>query len=199
LSQLRRDEWREVKERAAETSFSCDILGKLPVEIASLVAFHMNLADLVVLQRVSMPISTNNHWTKHPQVSRRWKEVLSSSFVQGSAVRSFMGPESSAQINDHTSPFQLIKKRVRMERGQPTSKFKLRSPFALEHDILIQSGGVGYCNSIYAWLDGTTGRTSISLLNLRTGKSDQVTTENREQLSEINISDKIIAAISIRG
>lgn len=86
-----------------------------------------------------------------------------------------------------------------MERGQPTSKFKLRSPFALEHDILIQSGGVGYFNNIYAWLDGITGRTSISLLNLRTGRSDQVTTENREQLSEINISDKIIAAISIRG
>jgi hypothetical protein len=52
LNHLRRDEWREVKERADKTSFECDILGTLPIEIVSLIAAHMNLADLLVLQRV---------------------------------------------------------------------------------------------------------------------------------------------------
>lgn len=54
LDQLRRDEWREVKERADQTSFECDILGNLPIEIAVLVTTHMNLADLLILQRVGM-------------------------------------------------------------------------------------------------------------------------------------------------
>jgi hypothetical protein len=86
-----------------------------------------------------------------------------------------------------------------MERGQPTSTLKLRSPFSAEYDVLMHSGGVGYFNNIYAWLDGTDGRTSISLLNLRTGKMDRVTTENREQLSELNISERLVAALSVRG
>ncbi|KAJ6104235.1 hypothetical protein N7523_010555 [Penicillium sp. IBT 18751x] len=183
LDQLRRDEWREVKARADEVSFNCDILGNLPLEIVSLVAAHMNLADLVVLQRVS----------------RRWKEILSSSTVQLSAIQSGMGHKSVAQLDDEASPAQLIKKRVRMERGQPTSKFKLRSPFSKEHDVWMVSGGVGYSNDVYAWLEGTLGRTFISLLNLQTGVKNQLTTENREKLSELNISKKVIAAISIRG
>ncbi|KAJ5128475.1 hypothetical protein N7448_002195 [Penicillium atrosanguineum] len=179
LGQLRRNEWRQIKERADEITFSCDILGSLPIEIVSLVAAHMNLADLVV--------------------SRRWKETLSSPAVQLSAIRSVMGHKSAAQIGDHSSPVQLIKKRVRMERGQPTSKFKLRSPFSEEYDEWMVSGGAGYFNDIYAWLDGSSGRTSISLLNLRTGVRNQVTTENREKLSELNISEKLVAAISMRG
>lgn len=110
-----------------------------------------------------------------------------------------MGHIPTAQIDDHISPVQLVKKRVRMERGQPTSKFKLRSPFSGEYDVWMVSGGVGYFNDIYAWLDGTLSRTSISVLNLRTGMRNQVTTENRERFSELNISERLIAAISIRG
>ena len=110
-----------------------------------------------------------------------------------------MGYIPTAQIDDHISPVQLVKKRVRTERGQPTSKFKLRSPFSGVYDVWMVLGGVGYFNDIYAWLDGTLGRTYISLLNLRTGMRNQVTTENRETFSELNISEKLIAAISIRG
>jgi len=54
MDQLRRDEWREVKERADKESFHCDILGKLPIEIALLVTAQLNLADLLILQRVSI-------------------------------------------------------------------------------------------------------------------------------------------------
>lgn len=86
-----------------------------------------------------------------------------------------------------------------MERGQPTSTFKLRSPFSIEYDVLMHSGGVGYFKNIYAWLDGTDGRTSVCILNLRSGKMDRVTTENREQLSELNISERLVAVISTQG
>lgn len=63
LDQLRRDEWRVVKERADQTSFECDILGNLPIEIALLVTAHLHLADLFVLQRVGMsPCLHNMPW-----------------------------------------------------------------------------------------------------------------------------------------
>ncbi|KAJ5201628.1 uncharacterized protein N7498_006291 [Penicillium cinerascens] len=183
LDQLRRDEWRGVKERADQTSFECDILGNLPIEIAVLVTTHMNLADLLILQRVS----------------RRWQEVLSSPIVQWAAVRAATGQDSAAQNFDRSSPAKLLKKRLRMERGQPTSTFKLRSPFSIEYDVLMLSGGVGYFKNIYAWLDGRDGRTSVCILNLRSGKMDRVTTENRELLSELNISEKLVAVISRQG
>jgi len=58
---------------------------------------------------------------------------------------------------------------------------------------------VDYFNGMYAWLDGTDDRASVVLLNLRTGKMSRLMTENREQLSVLNISEKLIAAISTQG
>lgn len=69
----------------------------------------------------------------------------------------------------------------------------------MEYDVLMHSGGVGYFKNTYAWLDGTDGRTSVCILDFRSGKMDRVTTENREQLSELNISERLIAVISTQG
>lgn len=53
MNELRLNEWREVINRASLMSFQCDILGNLPIEIAALVAGHMDMADMIRLQRVS--------------------------------------------------------------------------------------------------------------------------------------------------
>lgn len=52
LEQLRPQDWREIKTYAAMHTFQCDILGKLPLEIASLVAESLPLVDLIRLRRV---------------------------------------------------------------------------------------------------------------------------------------------------
>lgn len=55
MNELRLNEWREVKARTSSMSFQCDILGNLPIEIAALVAGHMDMADMIRLQRVGLP------------------------------------------------------------------------------------------------------------------------------------------------
>ncbi|KAJ5580093.1 uncharacterized protein N7459_006078 [Penicillium hispanicum] len=178
LDQLRPDEWREVKYRTADKTFQCDLLGKLPLEIVALIAEHMDLADVVLLQRVS----------------RRWQRVLSSPPVLGVAVRAVSGKE--VPVSGFTS---AIKKRLRMERGQPTAKVSLPSPLSAVHDTLMNLRGVGYSDGIYAWLEGSDGRTSITLLHLWSGRLTRLTTENREQLAELRISKQLVAAVSTRG
>jgi len=86
-----------------------------------------------------------------------------------------------------------------MERCQPTSILRLPSPYSPAHDVPLSRSGVDYFNGMYAWLDGTDDRASVVLLNLRTGKMSRLMTENREQLSVLNISEKLIAAISTQG
>lgn len=55
MNELRLNEWREVKARASSMSFQRDILGSLPIEIVALVAGHMDMADMIRLQRVGRP------------------------------------------------------------------------------------------------------------------------------------------------
>lgn len=52
LDQLCPDGWREIKAQADVHTFQYDILGKLPPEIASLVAGNLPLVDIIRLRRV---------------------------------------------------------------------------------------------------------------------------------------------------
>jgi hypothetical protein len=52
LNQLPRDGWREIKAQVDLLSFQYDILGKLPLELATLVAEYLPLVDIIRLQRV---------------------------------------------------------------------------------------------------------------------------------------------------
>lgn len=52
LEQLHPDEWRDLKVYADIFIFRRDILGKLPLEIASFVAEYLPLVDIIRLRRV---------------------------------------------------------------------------------------------------------------------------------------------------
>jgi hypothetical protein len=52
LDQLPRDGWREIKAQADVHTFQYDILGKLPLELAALVAECLPLVDIIRLRRV---------------------------------------------------------------------------------------------------------------------------------------------------
>lgn len=177
MDRLRRDEWRDVKGRAERMSFECDLLGQLPLEIVALIAEHMELADLILLRRVS----------------QRWRQVLSSPSVCLAAIRATLG------AMPNVDPTMWIKRRLRMERGRPSHKIQFPSPLSPVHDTLMNLRGVGYLNGIYAWLEGSDGRTSVALLNLWTGRLTRLTTDNREQLVELRMSETLVAVISTRG
>ncbi|KAJ5096226.1 hypothetical protein NUU61_005582 [Penicillium alfredii] len=181
LDQLRSDEWREVKHRIDPQTFQCDLLGKLPIEIVALVAEYMNLTDLIL----------------HQRVSKRWHRVLSSPLVYRAAVHATIGADTLA--GTHPGYIKCIKKRLRLERGQPAATATIPSPLSTDYDVTMYTRGVGYSHGVYAWIDGRTSRTSISLLHLWTGKNDHLTTENREQLVELRIAETLIAAVSARG
>ncbi|KAJ5935645.1 hypothetical protein N7466_005192 [Penicillium verhagenii] len=183
LDQLRRPEWRDVNLRSDRISFEYDILGKLPLEIVALIVEHLPLSDLFLLQTVS----------------RQWRQVLSSPIIQNAAIRATIGSDMS--ISDSKS---VVQKRLRLERGKWFERAELISPLSQDHGGAMRTRGVGYSHGIHAWLSGDSQRgdqrrVGISLLNLWTGRSDTILTENREALIELRISQFIIAALSMRG
>lgn len=169
-----------MKLRADRINFEYDLLGKLPLEIVAMVAEHLNIADLILLQRVS----------------RQWRRVLSSPMVQSAAIRATVG--SDVPVLDSK---QVIQKRLRLERAKRVKSIHL--PFSpIEHNNILRSiREVGYSHGIYAQLDTQSGRTFISIiiLHLCNGKEARLTTENREDLIELRISKYLIAAISTRA
>lgn len=169
-----------MKLRADRFNFEYDLLGKLPLEIVAMVAEHLNLADLILLQRVS----------------QQWRRVLSSSMVQSAAIRAIVG--SDITVSDSK---QVIQKRLRLERGKRIKSIHL--PFSPVDYNNTPRGDheVGYSHGIYAQLDTHSGLTftSIILLQLCNGKEARLTTENREDLIKLKISNSIIVAISTRA
>ncbi|KAJ5890700.1 uncharacterized protein N7473_006928 [Penicillium subrubescens] len=51
-AQLSPDEWHRIKAKNGSNTFPYDILGSLPLEIASLVAEHLPVVEIVRLRRV---------------------------------------------------------------------------------------------------------------------------------------------------
>jgi hypothetical protein len=62
-----------------------------------------------------------------------------------------------------------------------------------------ETGQMSYANGMFAWVDLDADQTSISLLHLKTGEKRRFTTDNRETLSFLRISDTLVAATSVRG
>ncbi|KAJ5389357.1 uncharacterized protein N7496_000425 [Penicillium cataractarum] len=202
LERLRLDEWREVKAHAEVHTLQCDILGKLPPEITSLVARHLPLIDIIRLRRVS----------------RRWQSILSSQSVCRAAVRKTLGrdpwvnsipipnTQGSASTTDSSHDFDasfasFVKRRYRLERGKPHKVFTMRSPVAFEDDdrFIPDSKVISYSNGICTWIGQDEDKSSVIALNLSTGEKKRFTTPNREGLLYLQISGSTIAALSLRG
>lgn len=171
MDRLRRNEWREVKDRAAAITFHCDLLGRLPIEIVTSIAEYLHLSEIISLRRVS----------------HRWRHVLSSPSVYLPAIWATLG--ENLPISD---PTQVMKRRLRLERGTPSHTICLLT--RLKHSG--RTPGVGYANGIYVWPENDT---SLAMLNLWTGRLVKLMTENRECLTMVRLSKEIVAAISTRG
>ncbi|KAJ5788419.1 hypothetical protein N7457_003409 [Penicillium paradoxum] len=183
MSSLSFGEKREVKSWAKSLKFQCDVFAKLPVELAALLAQYFNLSDIFVLRRVS----------------KRWHDLLTSTTVLGAAIRNRVGKDVVKSPSSLVVLEVLIKKIIRAERGMPAvvALFPQDLPPYLWEDI--NRDAINYCKGVCAWIEGSTERTSIFLVHLKNGSSCKFTTENRERLTHINVSDTLVSATSIQG
>ncbi|CDM26815.1 hypothetical protein DTO013E5_6990 [Penicillium roqueforti] len=176
-------EIREVKSRLEPVTFQLDLLGKLPIELVAMLVEYLDLADLVILQRVS----------------KRWRELLSSTIVFTTAVRHHMGENI---IKSGSTPIgfgALVKKRIRAERGIPAVVATIPNNLCCNVANIMEREALSCFNGVCAWIEKSTDQTTIFMVNLSTGKNRILTTANRERFIYVQVSDTLVSAISVRG
>ncbi|KAJ5400550.1 hypothetical protein N7465_011039 [Penicillium sp. CMV-2018d] len=183
LDNLSPHEVREVKSRFETMTFQCDLLGKLPLELVAMLVKYLDLADLVLLRRVS----------------KRWHVLLSSPIVVTAAIRYHMGKSVIKPDFTPANLNALVKKRIRMERGLPAVVVEV--PYDSPPDLGDASNrnAISCSNGVCAWIEESTERTTIFVINLPTGENGTFTTANREEFTHVHVSDTLISATSVRG
>lgn len=93
----------------------------------------------------------------------------------------------------------LIKKRIRAERGLPAVVVEVPYDLSPDIDDAPNRDAVGCSNGVCAWIEESTDRTTIFMVNLPTGENRTLTTANREEFTHVQVSDILISATSVRG
>lgn len=93
----------------------------------------------------------------------------------------------------------LIKKRIRVERGLPAVVVKVPYDASPDIDVAPNRDAISCSNGVCAWIEESTGRTTIYMVNLPTGENRTLTTANREEFTHVQVSDTLISATSVRG
>lgn len=104
-----------------------------------------------------------------------------------------------ARNSTHDPLLSLIKRRLRVELAAPTLTVQLSCPLTFSYEYRMDARIVGYSDGVCAWLDRADDRTSLILLNLESQKRTRLTTENRENLYELRMSNRLVAAVSTRA
>ncbi|KAJ5824293.1 hypothetical protein N7447_006633 [Penicillium robsamsonii] len=182
VDSLSSHEIREVKSRLESMTFQCDLLDKLPLELVAMLTEYLDLADLILLRRVS----------------KRWHELLSSTIVVTTAMiyhtgKNFIKSDSPADLD------ALIKKRIRAERGLPAVVVTIPNNLSRDLKDDVNRDGISCFNGVCAWIEESTDRTTIFVVHLPSGKNSTVTTENREEFTHVEVSDTLVSATSVRG
>ncbi|KAL4956202.1 hypothetical protein BDW69DRAFT_159085 [Aspergillus filifer] len=175
IDQLDPYEWRDVTRRMNERSFSKDILGALPLEIAVEIVQYLDLAGSYVLRRVS----------------KRWHEILSSKAACSVLYREYTG---CILDDDFESTFaRFLKRRLRLEEGTPSASLWVDfSELSRE-----EKGSLDCMNGRYAWL--TDNDTALVVWTPGTGKKQRFCTEHRRQILRFCLSNYLVVATTMRG
>ncbi|KAJ5480944.1 hypothetical protein N7539_006838 [Penicillium diatomitis] len=225
LDTLSSDEWRDVKCRGETTLLLCDIVGKLPTEIAALIIVCLPLVDIVRLRRVS----------------HRWRVLLSSPHVCRRAVRATLekdpwdsnictkelelcdhlgkifhtglalGDDLSETSQDMMSPSpnacpytdcafrKIALQRYCQEKGRPLKRINIRAPNLAKYGFHSEhEDWMVYSDGRLAWVD-VLDTSRILTVHLDTGVRRTFMTENRDEILRICMVRPLLAAITIRG
>lgn len=104
-------------------------------------------------------------------------------------------PLDTSNLGWETFFANRVKRRHAVNTGRPYSK----ATYSVKDGNFHNSGyypdlGIAYCSGKLAWLD----RRAVTVLCLKTGKRSSFSTENREPIEYIEISELIVAAITSR-
>ncbi|KAL4965374.1 F-box domain protein [Aspergillus stella-maris] len=175
IDQLDPYEWRDVTRRMNARSFSKDILGALPLEIAVEIVQYLDLAELYALRRVS----------------RRWHEILSSKAACSVLYRKYTGCILGDDFENTFARFS--KRRLRLEQGKPSASLQVDfSELSWEEQRTLDS-----MNGRYVWL--TDNDTALVVWTPGTGKKQRFCTEHRRQTLGFCLTSYLVAAITMRG
>ncbi|KAK8160524.1 hypothetical protein BKA80DRAFT_310796 [Phyllosticta citrichinensis] len=188
LGELTSYEWRETADKLLRRPFACDVVGSLPVEIVALIFLHLPLNATFLYQTVS----------------RRWRDVLSSSHVILSTLAQWYSDPDPKLQGEIQGPLQdvhgtqLLKAEHawRFHQNKPycSRRYFCSSPLRSYRDFNAACVGDSIC-----WLDQNDAGRLLHLCNLRTGETTAITGEAREQMSAFSLSKNIVAFLSRGG
>ena len=133
------------------------------------------------------------------KVSKRWRELLSSTIVLTAAIRRHMGKNTIKPDSTPVGFGALIKKRIRAEKGIPAVVATIPNNLCCNVANSMEREGLCCFNGVCAWIEKSTDQTTIFMVNLSTGENRILTTPNREKFIYVQVSDTLVSAISVRG
>ncbi|KAL2000837.1 hypothetical protein VTN02DRAFT_2576 [Thermoascus thermophilus] len=187
LDQLLPDEWREVRERVDVRSFKYDILGSLPLELIARICEFLDLREIISLQRVS----------------RCWNRLLSSPLIYRTAFRVDCINEPLPDVSDaewQSLFIKYAKRRLLLELGRPYTKAVYPYRFKC-WDFYPPQDVMAYCGGRFAWAEtDRDGRSlGVAVHCLRSGTISRFTTENRELILCVRLSETAVSVVTGRG
>ncbi|KAK8226793.1 hypothetical protein HDK77DRAFT_487151 [Phyllosticta capitalensis] len=186
LGNLSSYEWRHLQDKLQLHSFAKDIIGSLPIELVALILSHL----------------PPNAPFLYQTVSRRWRDVLSSSHVISSSLAQWYSdadPKLQGEIQGAVQDVyatQLLKAEHAW-RFQQNRAFSFRRynhpPLVLNWDDF----NVDCVEDTICWLDPV--ERLIRLCNLRTGERTTIAGEARENILLLSLSANVVAFYTLSG
>ncbi|KAK7514807.1 hypothetical protein IWZ03DRAFT_226085 [Phyllosticta citriasiana] len=188
LGDLTSYEWRDMTNKLLRRSFHCDVVGSLPVELVALIFQHL----------------PPNAPFLYQTVSRRWRDVLSSSHVISSTLAQWYSDADPKLQGEIQGPLQdvygtqLLKAEHawRFQQNKPccSRRYTCSSSRRSYRDYNAACVGDKIC-----WLDNRESGRLLRLCNLRTGEMTAIAGEARESFLLCTLSRSIVAILAPRG
>ncbi|MCJ1243576.1 hypothetical protein MMC30_000773 [Trapelia coarctata] len=184
LSNLNRNEIRELRNWSLEQDFRRDIVGTLPIELAVQVLQEVGLRTAFICRRVS----------------KKWSKILSSRCVVQALLRQWLSPGDPAlhvpQGIPSSEAFSIIAEQI--------DAFRTGRPFS-ELTVFCNAGQDGtawhsflaYSTGFLAWYDISSRK--IFVLELRSGVSKTWVNQNRENPYALALSENLLAVSTFSG
>jgi hypothetical protein len=165
-------EWRFLHAITSTTSFQCDIIGKLPIELVSQIFQHL---------------STTSPY-RYQTVSRRWNHTLRSLHIlKASLAQWYLGALPLQDITSYDFCLERAKSIHAFRTGNPNSIYKI-TPTDKQPEVLLRGDNL-------IWQQPQNYRDTIRtahILHLPTWTLRTICGEAREQLRDIFASEEVV-------
>jgi len=184
LSNLTRNEVREIQHWSLEQDFRHDIVGTLPMELA-----------VQILQEVDLRIAFRSR-----RVSRKWAMILSSPCVIEALLRQWLSLSDPAPHVPEGVPsseaFSIMTEQIDAFRtGRPFSELTVFGNSG--QDPTSQYNFPAYSTGFLSWYDESS--REITILQLSTGISKTWVDQNRERPYSTALSEILLAVSTFSG